>query len=134
MQKPRVPYIIVTALFCLAILPGAVMDIVQPEMVVAIVEKLGLPLHLLTLIGVWKLLGVAALATPKYRRLNEWAYAGFFFDLTGAAFLHAAAGDTAGIAPPLVIGVLLVASYRLRDAMRAATASTSEAMASPAHA
>ncbi len=120
MNKKKLAYIIVTALFGLAILPGAVMDIVQPQMVVDIVKTLGLPMHLLTLIGVWKLLGVAALAAPKFRRLNEWAYAGFVFDLTGAAFLHGAVGDNAGIAPPLVLLAVLIASYKLRDAHRAA--------------
>lgn len=47
--------------------------------------KIGLPLYVLTLVGIWKLLGFVALAAPRFRRINEWAYAGFVFDLTGAA-------------------------------------------------
>jgi len=115
MNKKKVAYIVVTALFCLAILPGAVMDILQPEMVVEVAEQLGLPLYVLTLIGGWKFLGVVGVLQQKSDRVKEWAYAGFFFDLTGAAFCHGAAGDTAGIAPPLVILVFLVASYVLRS-------------------
>jgi hypothetical protein len=114
MNKFRIGSIILTVLFCLAILPGAIMDIIQPDMVVEVMEGLGLPLHLLTLIGVWKLLGVIGIAQPKSDRIREWAVAGFFFDLTGAAFLHGAVGDTAGIAPPLVLLGLLGAAQALR--------------------
>lgn len=106
--------IALTVLFTLGILPGAVMDIVQPDAILEIVEPLGIPTYILTLIGIWKLLGVVALWVPKMPRVREWAYAGFFFDLTGAAWWHGGAGDTAGIAPPLVLMALLMAGYVLR--------------------
>lgn len=118
MNKLNLASYAVTGLFCLGMLPGAVMDIVQPEMVVGVAENLGIPLHILTLIGIWKLLGIAALLQQKWGRLQEWAYAGFFFDLTGAAWWHGAAGDTAGIAPPLVLAGLMVGSYVLRERRR----------------
>ena len=118
MMNKKTAYFVTTGLLGLALLPGAVMDIAQPQMVVDAANTLQIPLHMLTLIGVWKLVGVFALARPAFERINEWAYAGFFFDLTGAAFLHGAVGDTAGIFPPLVILGLLVASYRLRNASR----------------
>ena len=114
MSKKKVAYITATVLFSIAILPGAILDIVQPEMMVEVMANLGIPLYIGTLIGVWKLLGVAALARPKFKRINEWAYAGFFFDLTGAAYVHAASGDNAGSAPPLVLLAVLVASYVMR--------------------
>ncbi len=123
MKSKRIAYLVVTGLFCLAIVPGAIGDLVQPQMVVDIVAQLQIPLAMLTLIGIWKLLGVIALARPSWRRLNEWAYAGFFFDLTGAAVIHGAAEDYAGIVPPLVLCTLLVASYVLRDRWRAASES-----------
>ena len=116
-KKKKIAFIVVTALFTLVMLPGAVMDLVQPEMVVTAMAKIGMPLHILTLVGIWKLLGMAALAAPQFRQLNEWAYAGFFFDLTGAAFAHGAAGDTAGVPVPLVFLGLLAASYVLRPPM-----------------
>lgn len=116
MPKSNKAYLAVTALFCLAILPGAVMDIVQPAVAVDMMTRLGLPASLLTLIGIWKLMGVVALALPRFRRINEWAYAGFVFDLTGAAWLHAAGSDTmASIITPLVFLVPLTASYLLRN-------------------
>ncbi|TPV93760.1 MAG: DoxX family protein [Myxococcales bacterium FL481] len=115
MRKTKIAYIVVTALFSAFMVFSGVMDIVQPEMVLEEVGKLGLPFYLLTLIGIWKLLGAVALARPKLRRINEWAYAGFAFDLTGAAYLHGASGDWAGVAPPLVFLGVLVASYVLRE-------------------
>ena len=69
----------------------------------------------------WKLLGAVALAAPGLERLGpwiervrEWAYAGFFFDLTGAAYLHGLVGDYADVVTPAVFAALLLASYWLR--------------------
>ena len=121
----KTAFTVLTALFGLGMLPGAVLDIAQPDFVVEMSGILGIPLALLTLVGVWKLLGIAALLTPGRPRLKEWAYAGFFFDLTGAAFLHAAVGDVAGVPVPLLLVVLLVASYVLRNA-------SSESVSTPA--
>ncbi|MEE9384543.1 MAG: DoxX family protein [Nannocystaceae bacterium] len=128
MSKQRIAFITTTAVFTLAMLPGAVMDLTQPEMVVRVMETLGMPVYVLTLVGIWKLLGLVALARPRFRRINEWAYAGFFFDLTGAAFLHGAAGDTAGVPVPLIMLVLLVASYVLRGRVDRATSVGDERM------
>lgn len=104
---------IVTGLFVLAMLPGALMNLIQPVAAVSMAGTLGIPLALLTLLGLWKLLGVAALVLPAGKRFREWAYAGFFFDLSGAAFLHVAAGDY-NVAVHVVFLGLLIASYRLR--------------------
>lgn len=114
MKKKNIAVMATTAAFLLAILPGAVMNLLQPPMVLEMMTQLGLPPHILTLTGIWKLLGAVALVAPGYPRIREWAYAGFFFDLTGAAFLHGAAGDFPGIAPALVILGLLIASYQTR--------------------
>lgn len=131
-RKHKLAFTITTALFCVGMLPGGVMDLVQPEIAVEMAATLGVPLALFTLVGIWKLLGVAALAMPGFPRIKEWAYAGFFFDLTGAAYLHAAAGDTAGIAPPLVLAALLVASYLLRRSTQTADAAPPIAAAAAA--
>jgi uncharacterized membrane protein YphA (DoxX/SURF4 family) len=42
------------------------------------ITHLGYPVYFLTILGVWKILGVAALLIPKFPLLKEWAYAGFF--------------------------------------------------------
>jgi hypothetical protein len=70
-------------------------------------------------LGVWKLLGAIVVVIPRFPRLKEWAYAGFFFNLTSAAATRAFAGDSAGdIIAPLVFLALVVASWALRPASR----------------
>src|SRR6201995_6091482 len=58
------------------------------------VARLGYPMYVLTIIGVWKLLGVIAVLIPKFPLLKEWAYAGFFFIMSGAIFSHIAVSDS----------------------------------------
>jgi hypothetical protein len=56
---------------------------------------------------------------PGFPRLKEWAYAGMFFDLTGASASHAAVGDpVAKILTPLVILGIVIASWWLRPDSR----------------
>jgi DoxX-like family len=43
-----------------------------------IVHVLGYPLYFLTIIGIWKVLGVIVLLVLRFPRLKEWAYAGIF--------------------------------------------------------
>ncbi len=91
-------------------------------------QALGVPLALMSLMGVWKLLGVVALNVPQARRFREWAYAGFFFDLTGAAYLHVAATDYAGAPASLVLRALLLTSYVLRSKFAAHEGDQRQAM------
>ncbi|WP_255607552.1 DoxX family protein [Pedobacter polysacchareus] len=39
--------------------------------------QLGYPLYFLTLLGIWKILGVITVLIPKFPLLKEWAYAVF---------------------------------------------------------
>jgi len=80
--------------------------------------QIRIPAYLLTLLGVWKLLGVIALLVPGFPRLKEWAYAGFFFDLTGAAVLIIASGLGTVILLPIILILILVASWALRPSSR----------------
>lgn len=74
---------------------------------------------MLNILGVYKLLGAIVLAVPGLKRLKEWAYAGFFFDFTGAAASHAMNGDGVDlIMPPLVLLVFVLGSYFLRPESR----------------
>ena len=82
----------------------------------------GFPAYLLTILGVWKLLGVIALLVPGFPRLKEWAYAGFFFDLTGAAVWGIAQGgypDPGNVNwLPIILTLILLASWALRPPSR----------------
>jgi hypothetical protein len=67
-------------------------------------------------------LGAIAILAPRFPRLKEWAYAGIFFDLTGAAASSASVGVYGAFAfhilAPLILAVVLVASWALRPESR----------------
>jgi uncharacterized membrane protein YphA (DoxX/SURF4 family) len=84
---------------------------------------LGYPAYFLTILAVWKILGVIAVLIPKFPLLKEWAYAGFFFAMSGAALSHIAMSDSMGeIFPSLLLLVLSVVSWYSRPASRKLTA------------
>jgi hypothetical protein len=83
------------------------------------VVHLGYPVYLLTILAIWKLLGVVAVLTPKFPLLKEWAYAGFFFAMSGAILSHIAVGDPINeIFPSLLLLTLTVVSWYFRPAAR----------------
>jgi len=115
MDRKTMVYWIATGLFCAIFLFGGVNHILRTQMIAEGVASLGYPAYLMTILGVAKLLGVAALLVPGRPLLKEWAYAGFTFDLLGASASHAFSGDSvAEMAIPLVLLVVGVVSYRLR--------------------
>ena len=83
------------------------------------ITHLGYPVYFLTILGIWKLLGVIAVLIPRYPLVKEWAYAGFFFAMSGAIFSHVAVGDPVKeLLPPLLLLVLTVLSWYFRPANR----------------
>ncbi|APR80453.1 Hypothetical protein A7982_05800 [Minicystis rosea] len=119
MKNKNIGYWITTALVAFVMLSTGALDAGRVADIQTIMRHLGYPLYFALLIGVWKLLGGIAVLAPGFPRLKEWAYAGIAFDLSGAAFSHAASGDGADkIAAPLVILALTVASWALRPASR----------------
>jgi len=83
------------------------------------ITHLGYPLYLLTILGVWKMLGFAAVLIPKFPVLKEWAYAGFFFAMTGAIFSHIETGDPVNkIVPSSLLLILTLVSWYFRPANR----------------
>jgi hypothetical protein len=114
-----IPYWLTTGLFAAAFLASGAAELAAAPAAVAATVALGYPAYVLTILGVWKVLSVPALLAPRFPRLKEWAYAGIFFDLTGAAVSHAVSGDSPGtIAVPLVLLVLAGASWALRPPSR----------------
>ena len=84
---------------------------------VDMITHLGYPVYLLTILAIWKILGVVAVFIPKYPLLKEWAYAGFFFIMSGAIFSHLAVGDPiVEIFPSLLLLILTVVSWHFRPA------------------
>ena len=80
---------------------------------------LGYPAYFVTILGISKTLGVVALLIPKFPLLKEWAYAGFFFMMSGAIFTHIAADNSISeIFPPLLLLILTVVSWYFRPSDR----------------
>lgn len=128
MNLKVIAYWATTAVVALELLAGGVTDLVHGgTMVVAgppVAEGLrllGYPAYLLTILGVWKLLGGIILLAPRLPRLKEWAYAGAFFVYMGAVASGVLAGlDELGavILPPLIFAALTMASWALRPPSR----------------
>ncbi len=83
------------------------------------IKQLGYPVYLLTILGIWKLLGTVAILIPKYPLLKEWAYAGIFFLFTGALSSHIASGHPwYELIPATVLLTLTILSWYFRPADR----------------
>jgi len=85
-KTTKILYWVFTILFAGLMLMSAIPNIMSAPEWVTIMDHLGYPKYLLPFLGVAKLLGVIALLVPGFPRLKEWAYAGFFFDLTGVVY------------------------------------------------
>ena len=86
---------------------------------VDMITHLGYPVYLLTILGVWKILGVVTVLIPNFPLIKEWAYAGLFFIMTGAIFSHIAIGDPiSALFPSLLLLILTVVSWYFRPADR----------------
>jgi len=117
-----------TTVIALELLAGGLSDLVHGgtslvagQPVAEILAHLGYPVYLLTILGVWKLLGGIALLAPGFARLKEWAYAGAFFVYTGAAASGVVRGgdDPATLIwGPLLFAVITIASWALRPQSR----------------
>lgn len=108
-----------TAWLALGMLSSGVVQLLKGKEEVDFITNLGYPVYFLTILGVWKILGVVALLIPRYPLLKEWAYAGFFFAMSGAAFSHLAHGDgPVEYFGSLLLLVLTAVSWYFRPADR----------------
>lgn len=97
-KRNKIIYWISTGLLAVAMLNSGAIQLLKIKAAlydVTAMTHLGYPIYFLTILGIWKILGVGALLIPKFPLLKEWAYAGFFFTLSGAAISHIAVGDSA---------------------------------------
>jgi uncharacterized membrane protein YphA (DoxX/SURF4 family) len=103
----------------LGLASGGVFQLMKMEDAVKSFAHLGYPTYLLTILGVWKLLGVVAILIPKFPLVKEWAYAGIFFVMTGAMISHIVMGDKfTEIFPSVLTLVLVIVSWYFRPADR----------------
>lgn len=117
-----IAYWTVTSLLAVAIMLSGIGQLMQYGGNVELVTNNDYPLYILTILGIWKVLGAIALLMPGFPRLKEWVHAGIFFLMTGAALSHAFANDYGdygfNIILPLSYAVLNIASWVLRPQSR----------------
>jgi len=122
MKVRSIIYWISTVLLAFCIGSGGVAELAHVTANADGIVRLGYPLYFVTIIGFWKVLGAIAILAPRFPRLKEWAYAGIFFNMTGAAASHAAAGDYGLFAFHVLISLFLaalaIASWALRPQSR----------------
>jgi uncharacterized membrane protein YphA (DoxX/SURF4 family) len=120
MKRDKIIYWTATGLLALGMLISGLQQIFHAKEMVDIVTPLGYPLYFLYIIGVWKILGVIVILIPRFKLVKEWAYAGFFFVMTGALVSHLASGDDSikGIIGPFFQTVFIILSWYFRPADR----------------
>ena len=118
-KRKLIWYWIITAILSFCIFSGGLAQAMQVKGVLQGFKPLGYPTYFISLIGVWKVLGVIAILVPKFKLLKEWAYAGIFFTMTGAVISHIASNDVSvQIIAPVVLAVFTVLSWYLRPVDR----------------
>ncbi len=114
-KRNKVIYWIFTIWLSLGMLSSAIVQLLKVKAETDFIINMGYPVYFLTIIGIWKILGVITVLIPKIPLLKEWAYAGFFFVMSGAVFSHIASGNSVNeIFPPLLLLVLTVVSWYFR--------------------
>lgn len=118
-KKNKIIYWISTGWLALGMVSTGIVQLIKTQEETDLIEKLGYPVYILTLLGVWKLLGVTAILIPKFPLVKEWAYAGFFFAMSGAIFSHLTIGHGAKeLFGPVLLIVLTGVSWYFRPASR----------------
>lgn len=118
-KRNKTIYWITTIFLALGMTAGGIQQMLQIGGYNEIVTALGYPLYLLTILGVWKILGVIAILAPKFPLLKEWAYAGFFFAMSGSFISHLIVGQPVSEAiPSLILIVATVLSWYFRPVER----------------
>lgn len=100
-------------------LSTGVVQLLKIKEEVELMKHLGYPEYFLPLLGIWKILGVIAILIPKFPIVKEWAYAGFFFTMSGALVSHFAVNDSIiDYFGPTLLLILTVTSWYFRPVNR----------------
>lgn len=123
-KAKKIIYWVATIWLSLGMASTGIVQIMHLDADVARMQHLGYPIYFLTLLGIWKILGVVAILSPRFAVVKEWAYAGFFFAMSGAVISHIVLHDPLlEILPSVWLIVLTVVSWSLRPESRKMKAS-----------
>src|SRR5690606_7854189 len=118
-KRNRSMYWIASIWLALGMTSTGIVQLIRNDEEIAVFEELGYPAYLMSILGVWKILGVVAILIPGFPLVKEWAYAGFFFVMSGAAVSHLAAGHGfAELFGPLLLILLTITSWYFRPESR----------------
>jgi DoxX-like family len=118
-RSKKIIFWVATIWLSLGMFSTGLVQLLHRQEEVELMVRLGYPVYFLSLLGVWKILGVAAVLSPRLPLLKEWAYAGFFFAMTGAVYAHVASGSAVNeIFPSLLLLLLTIVSWYYRQADR----------------
>jgi uncharacterized membrane protein YphA (DoxX/SURF4 family) len=118
-KRKLIIYWIATVLLSFGMLASGIAQLTRAKEMVDLISHVGYPPYLMTLLGIWKILGVIAILLPGFRLVKEWAYAGFFFLMTGALVSHLAMGDSGkAILGPLMQTIFIILSWYFRPPSR----------------
>lgn len=118
-KRNKIIYWVATVWLAVAMIASGIQQIFTIGGFVEIMERLGFPTYFSVILGVWKTAGVVAILIPKFPLLKEWAYAGFFFFMSGAIVSHLAVGDEAiELFAPTFLLTLTVVSWYFRPTDR----------------
>jgi len=118
-KRNKIIYWVATLWLSLGMVSTGIVQMIRIKEEVDKMTQLGYPGYFLTILGVWKILGVIAILIPRFPLVKEWAYAGFFFAMSGAVFTHLAVGDEAKeYFGPVLLLVLTAVSWYFRPVDR----------------
>ncbi|HET6538953.1 MAG TPA: DoxX family protein [Chryseolinea sp.] len=118
-KRNKIIYWVSTLWLALGMTSTGIVQFIKMKEEVDLFNRLGYPIYFLTILSIWKILGVVAVLIPRFPLLKEWAYAGFFFAMSGAVFSHMASGSAAlDYFGPVLLIVLTVTSWYFRPEER----------------
>ena len=118
-MRNKIIYWIATVWLSLGMVSTGIVQLLKVPEEQDMFTRLGYPPYLLTMLGVWKLFGTVAVLIPRFPLLKEWAYAGFFFAMSGALISHLFNGDEAKeLFGPALLLILTAVSWYFRPAER----------------
>ncbi|HEX6428204.1 MAG TPA: DoxX family protein [Niastella sp.] len=118
-KRNKIIYWIATIWLALGMVATGIVQLSKMKEEVDKMAQLGYPVYLLTMLAIWKMLGVITVLIPKFPVLKEWAYAGFFFAMSGAVISHLASGSNpAELFGPMLLLILTFVSWYFRPADR----------------
>jgi hypothetical protein len=118
-KRNKIIYWVATIWLSFGMLSSGIIQLSQYHEEVEHMALMGYQGYFLMILGVWKILGVITIMIPKFPLVKEWAYAGFFFVMSGAAMSHIATKHSfKEMFPSLLFIILIFVSWYFRPANR----------------